>query len=172
MDTEVFLGFEFHIEKRGQSSEHDERFLSSSIYLLRLYDHLTSIGRIKTSAISLIRRDECVCRRAFCCSVRSMTIDDVIYSFYVRSDHSFEIFFCHRKVNIMRKSIVVVIGVLVVMMALMGECAAGKRNKCLAPGESCYQIDKPCCPGYKCASGPLTTPPSPTDRCISNAIIG
>ncbi|CAF4704885.1 unnamed protein product, partial [Rotaria sp. Silwood2] len=30
----------------------------------------------------------------------------------------------------------------------------------------------PCCPGYKCASGPVSRPPSPSDRCISDKIIG
>ncbi|CAF2702461.1 unnamed protein product [Rotaria sp. Silwood2] len=45
--------------------------------------------------------------------------------------------------------------------------------KCLAPGESCYQTTKQCCPGYRCGSGgPVYQVTRPGDRCISNMIIG
>jgi hypothetical protein len=45
--------------------------------------------------------------------------------------------------------------------------------KCLAPGESCYQTNQPCCAGYRCGSGgPVFPEPRPQDRCISKFIIG
>lgn len=50
--------------------------------------------------------------------------------------------------------------------------AAENDKHCLAPGESCYQKNTLCCTGYKCASGPVATLPRPTDRCISDKIIG
>ncbi len=45
--------------------------------------------------------------------------------------------------------------------------------KCLAPGQSCYQTNRQCCPGYRCGFGSPTFPePRPNDICISNTIIG
>ena len=45
--------------------------------------------------------------------------------------------------------------------------------ECLSAGTSCYQTDKPCCPGLRCGSGPVVYPdPRPTDQCISDLIKG
>jgi hypothetical protein len=45
--------------------------------------------------------------------------------------------------------------------------------KCIAPGLSCYQTNQTCCSGFRCGSGgPVYSEPRPTDRCISNSIIG
>ena len=44
---------------------------------------------------------------------------------------------------------------------------------CLAAGQSCYQTNRPCCPGYRCGSGPVVySEPRATDICISNLIRG
>ncbi len=61
---------------------------------------------------------------------------------------------------------------MIILTALTTKCSAQENNDCLAPGKSCYKVNLPCCPGYKCASGPLSTKPQPTDRCISDKIIG
>ena len=45
--------------------------------------------------------------------------------------------------------------------------------KCLKPGEPCYQVNRPCCSGYRCGSGGAVYPePRSGDHCISNQIIG
>lgn len=64
------------------------------------------------------------------------------------------------------------VSVMIILHVLTSTCSAQNDEKCLPPGHPCYQINKSCCPGYKCASGPLAGPPRPTDRCISDKIIG
>jgi len=61
---------------------------------------------------------------------------------------------------------------MIVMAVSAIKCSAEEDNHCLAPGKSCYKVNLPCCPAYKCASGPVSILPQPTDRCISDKIIG
>ncbi len=45
--------------------------------------------------------------------------------------------------------------------------------KCLPPGELCYQINIPCCPGYGCGVGGVHYyEPRPGERCRSIAVLG
>ena len=64
------------------------------------------------------------------------------------------------------------ISIMIVINTFSIAYAEQGSKKCLAPGEQCYQATLPCCTGYKCASGPVSSLPKPTDRCISNQIIG
>ncbi|CAF1260151.1 unnamed protein product [Rotaria magnacalcarata] len=45
--------------------------------------------------------------------------------------------------------------------------------ECIPAGQSCYQINRPCCPGYQCSTGPaIYVKPRPTDICISSLLKG
>ncbi|CAF3217234.1 unnamed protein product [Rotaria socialis] len=48
-----------------------------------------------------------------------------------------------------------------------------KCINCIPAGRPCYQINRPCCPGYRCGSGPaIYVKPRPTDICIPNLLKG
>ncbi len=103
-------------------------------------------------------------------------------------------------INSIMKWIILLINLMIVFSFVASQCSKGKISKCfrkgiiqccdgfvlqiqnattgscvqcLSPGQSCYQVNQPCCPGYRCGSSGIVYPePRPGDRCISNLIIG